>query len=87
MLFDVAYFINQSKNGSLWCKYWQDNVILKFFFLKRYVWEFLSKSYKISVMFVIPKVYSFLLRKNTLLRILHRKEHKVVPIVVKHGNR
>ena len=40
-----------------------------------------------NVMIVIPKVYSFLLRKNTLFRILYWKQHKVVSIVVKDGNR
>ena len=37
--------------------------------------------------FVIPKVYSFLLRKSTLLRILFWKERKVVSIVAKRGDR
>ena len=37
--------------------------------------------------FVIPKVYSFLLRKSTLLRILYWKECKVVSIVAKRGDR
>ena len=36
--------------------------------------------------FSIPRVYSFLLRKSMLLRILYWKEHKVVPIVAKHGD-
>ena len=37
--------------------------------------------------FVIPKVYSFLLRKTTLLRILYRKERNAVSIVAKRGDR
>ena len=37
--------------------------------------------------FVIQKVYSFLLRKSTLLGILYWKEHKVVSIVTKRGDR
>ena len=37
--------------------------------------------------FVIQKVYSFLLRKSTLLGILYWKEHKVVSIVAKRGDR
>ena len=37
--------------------------------------------------FVIPKVYSFLLRKSTLLRILFWKERNVVPLVAKRGDR
>ena len=36
--------------------------------------------------FVIPKVFHFLLRKNTLLRILYWKEKKIVSIVAKRGN-
>ena len=39
------------------------------------------------VVFVIPKVYSFLLRKSTLLRILYSKERKVLSIVAKRGDR
>ena len=37
--------------------------------------------------FVIPKVYSFLLRKSSPMRILYRKERKVISIVAKRGNR
>ena len=37
--------------------------------------------------FVIPKVYSFLLRKSTLLTILYQKERKLVSIVAKRGDR
>ena len=37
--------------------------------------------------FVIPKVYSFLVRKSTLLRILSWKERKVVSIAAKRGDR
>ena len=37
--------------------------------------------------FVIPKLYNFLLRKSTLLRVLHWKERKVVSIVANPGNR
>ena len=37
--------------------------------------------------FVIPKLYSFLLRKSKLLRILYRKECKVVSITAKRDNR
>ena len=37
--------------------------------------------------FVIPTVYSFLLRKSTLLRYLYLKEHKVVSIVARRGDR
>ena len=49
-------------------------------------------SYKVlqkeqRVVFVIPKVQSFLLRKSILLRILHWKERKVVSIVAKYGDR
>ena len=39
------------------------------------------------VVFVIPKVQSFLLRKSILLRILHWKERKVVSIVAKYDDR
>ena len=37
--------------------------------------------------FVIQKVFSFLLRRRTLLRILYRKERKIVSIVAKRGDR
>ena len=37
--------------------------------------------------FVISKLYNFLLRNSTLLRILYWKEYKVVSIVAKRGNR
>ena len=37
--------------------------------------------------FVIPTVYSFLLRKSTSLRYLYLKERKVVSIVAKRGDR
>ena len=37
--------------------------------------------------FVIPEVYSFLLRKSMLLRILYLKERKVVSILTKRGDR
>ena len=37
--------------------------------------------------FVIPKVYSFLLRESSPWRILYRKERKVISIVAKRGNR
>ena len=40
-----------------------------------------------STVFVVPKVYSFLLRKNMLLRILFWKYRKVVSIVAKRVNR
>ena len=40
-----------------------------------------------SAEIVILKVYSFLLRKSTLLRILYWKECKVVSIVAKRGDR
>ena len=36
--------------------------------------------------FVILKLYNFLLRKSTLLRFLFWKECKVVSIVAKRGN-
>ena len=36
--------------------------------------------------FVIPKLYIFLLRKSKLLRVLYWKERKVVSIVAKRGN-
>ena len=38
-------------------------------------------------MFVIPKVYSFLLRKSTLWSILYWKERKVVSVVAKRSNK
>ena len=37
--------------------------------------------------FVIPKVYMFLLRESKLLKILYWKERKVVSIVAKRGDR
>ena len=37
--------------------------------------------------FVIPKLYIFLLRKSMLLRILYWKTRKVVLIVAKRSNR
>ena len=40
-----------------------------------------------KALFVIPKLYSFSLRKSTLLRILYWKEYKAVSIVAKHGSR
>ena len=40
-----------------------------------------------GAVFVITKVYSFFLRKNTLLRILYSKERKVLSIVAKRGDR
>ena len=42
--------------------------------------------YEQRVVFFIPKLYSFLLRKSTLLRILYWTERKIVSIVVKGGN-
>ena len=48
-------------------------------------------SYKVlqkeqRAVFVIPKIWSFLLRKSTLLRILYWTERKVVSIVAKRGD-
>ena len=40
-----------------------------------------------KAVFVTPKVYSFLLRKSTLLRIFYRKECKVMSIVAKCGDK
>ena len=37
--------------------------------------------------FVIPKMYSFLLRKSTLLRILYWEERKVVSTVARSSHR
>ena len=37
--------------------------------------------------FAIPNVFSFLLTKSTLLRILYWKERKAVSIVAKRGDR
>ena len=42
---------------------------------------------KQRAVFVIPRLYSFFLRKSTLLRILYWKEHKVVSVVAKRGDR
>ena len=39
-----------------------------------------------GAVFVITKVYSFFLRKSTLLRILYSKERKVLSIVAKRGD-
>ena len=41
---------------------------------------------KKTAVFVIPKLYSFLLRKSTLLRIFYSKKLNVVSIVAKRGN-
>ena len=37
--------------------------------------------------FVVPKLYSFLIRNSTLFGILYWKERKVVSIVAKCGNK
>ena len=80
----IICFIIQSKNDSLWCKWRQDKIVLKFrlqFFPKTLNMKVVKKmcigaSSKVlqkeqRAVFVIPKVYSFLLRKSTLLRILY----------------
>ena len=83
----------------LWCKWWQDNFILQFCLLsfpERFnmnavikcmygsFFQFFAKLAK-DIVFN-TKVYSFLLRKSTLSRILYWKEWNLESIVAKRVN-
>ena len=96
ILKSMKYDLASYKCFLLWYKWCQDNFILQFSLLsfpKRFnmnafikymygsFFQFFAKLAK-DIVF-IPKVYSFLLRKKTLSRILYWKEWNVESIVVK----
>ena len=93
----VCFMFHESKNGSLWCKWRQDKIVLEIWSVifpkdiwhecrqRKYVKEFLPKCCKKGKVqyFLFHECKVFLLRKSTFLRILCWKERKVGSIVGK----